>query len=161
MEAIFILVCIGLAFWVFAGIAEKLDQANKYVELKSRYGDIENAGRALEVKKAEDARKTADFIALIEKRTAALAELHREKTVGFPWMANAYDEFSKLIDEKYAAEISSKRYGKRAAPSSGEKVREAGKLRRVAEKEARVLRYQILFYENLPRSNRASTGRSP
>ncbi len=156
MEGFFGLILLGIIFFGIPWLLVKLDHASKYIELKNRYGEIDKAeavlqAREITISKQQQAvqTKTQEAELKIARQQQAIECLQKEKATGFPWLAKAYDEFYELVDEKYAEEISSKRHGKRAAPASGEKVREANQSRRVAEKEARVLRYQLLFYENL------------
>lgn len=115
----------------------------------NRIGSIEQAERQA-VEKIAVLKLEADAkLVEVSKKSAALGALASEKTKGFPWLAAAYDEYSQLIDSKYADVIASGRYKQRAAPSAAEKIREASLLRRVAEKESRLLKYQIKFYEAL------------
>lgn len=149
MEAIFLLIGIPAGIWLIAKVIVSIDEAAKYRDLVVRFGTIEQAEKQLQQKSANLQNEVETRLLEVSKKFAALETLAIEKTKGFPWLADAYDDYCNLIDSKYAVEISSKRYKKRAAPSSGEKVKEASALRRVAEREARILRYQLKFYEAL------------
>jgi len=82
----------------------------------------------------------------LNQREQALVTMAREKTAGFPWFANAYADFLHLQDLQVAEEMVNK---SRPAYSSAEKVKEAAKRRREAEKIAKIFKYQIEYYESL------------
>ncbi len=82
----------------------------------------------------------------VQERTDAIEQLSREKSAGFPWLANAYAEFYHLLDLKKASSLERK---KRPAPRAAEAVREIAHQRRVAEKLQRIYRSQLEYYESL------------
>lgn len=143
MGAIFLLIGIPAGIWLIAKVIVSIDEAAKYRDLVVRFGAIEQAEKQLQQKSANLQNEVETKLLEVSKKFAAHETLAMEKTKGFPWLANAYDDYCNLIDSKYAAEVLSKRYKKRAAPSLGEKVKEASALRRLAEREARILRYQL------------------
>lgn len=149
MESILLLIGIPTGIWLIAKMVVALNEAAKYRDLVTSFGTIEQAEKQLQQKSANLQKEVETKSLEVSKKFAALEALSKEKTKGFPWLAEAYDDYCNLVDSNYAAEISSKRYKKRAAPSSGEKVKEASNLRRIAEKEARILSYQLKFYETL------------
>jgi Restriction endonuclease len=120
-----------------------------YHRIIERIGTIEQAEQRSKSQIASLQDDVDTKLLEVSRKAVALDMLAKEKTKGFPWLAEAYDDYCKLIDLNYAAIISSNRYKQRAAPSSAEKVKEASALRRIAEKEARILRYQLKFYESL------------
>lgn len=73
-------------------------------------------------------------------------QMAKERQVGFPWLANAYDDFFKLQDKNL---IDFLKYKKQPAIKAGEVVSEYSKIKRKAEKEARVYKKIIEFYESV------------
>lgn len=73
-------------------------------------------------------------------------KMARERQIGFPWLANAYDELFKLKDKEAYSFLKNKNH---PAFSSAEFLKEQSSLRRKAEKEARILRYIIDYYESV------------
>jgi len=82
----------------------------------------------------------------LRAREQAIQQLAKEKTLGFPWLAEAYEEFLTLQDELLNDLLRSK---DRPAPKAAEAIREARSLRRLAEKKAKVFEYVLRYYEAL------------
>jgi len=75
-----------------------------------------------------------------------LKQLAKERQIGFPTLAKAYDDFFALQDKQI---IDFLKYKDKPAIKAGEIVAEYGRLRRKAEKENKILRYIIDNYESL------------
>ncbi len=75
-----------------------------------------------------------------------IKQLAKERQVGFPTLAKAYEDFFKLQDKNLIDFLSQK---DRPAIKAGEIVSEYAKLRRQSEKENKILRGIIDNYENL------------
>ena len=69
-----------------------------------------------------------------------------EKTQGFPWLANAIADYFLLKSNKLSGYLIHKKH---PAYKSAEKVREEAKKRRLAEKQFRITKYLLEYYENL------------
>ena len=82
----------------------------------------------------------------LAEREMALSRLVTQKTTGFPWLAEAYDDFLRLQDGQVAQILRTKR---RPAPKAAETLREISTLRRSAEKKAKVFEYVLRYYEDL------------
>jgi hypothetical protein len=75
-----------------------------------------------------------------------LEELAKQKSQGFPWLAEAYAEYFYLVDLKMARYLG---YKKHPARKSAEVVKMIAAQRRIAEKLHRILKYKLEYYENL------------
>jgi hypothetical protein len=82
----------------------------------------------------------------LRERQEALEQLAREKTDGFPWLAQAYSEFLRLQDKKKESSLRTKT---RPAMKAADANREASRAKRAAEKKAKVLEYVLRYYEAL------------
>jgi len=82
----------------------------------------------------------------LQEDKEGLERLVAEKTEGFPWLADAYADYIKLVDMQRARYLEAK---KRPALKAAEQVREIARERRKSEKAYRVLKYRINYYENL------------
>lgn len=82
----------------------------------------------------------------VQRDKKVLAQLAAEKSLGFPWLATAYADYFALLDQKRAQALSGK---KRPARKAAEVVREIKKEKREVEKNWRVLRYRLLYYEKM------------
>jgi len=82
----------------------------------------------------------------LDAREEAIHRLATEKTDGFPWLADAYNEFLGWQDDLLADILRVKR---REAPKASEAVRGISSARRLTERRAKVLEYKLRYYESL------------
>lgn len=82
----------------------------------------------------------------LDAREEAIHQLVREKTTGFPWLAEAYDEFLRWQDDLTLDLLRAK---DRPAPQAADAVREMSGARRRGEKRAKILEYKLNYYESL------------
>jgi len=134
---IFVGILIALWFlgWLLSRLSDLRDKAKKYVELKARVGNL-----AIYKGKLDSEAQT------LQVRKVVLERLLKEKTQGFPWLAQAYADYIHLEDLKEADYLQRKSH---PAPVAAERVREIAGRRRVAEKLYRMLKYQLEYYENI------------
>jgi len=101
-------------------------------------------------RKHEELEQTRQELVEAENRLSnerdAIAQLAKEKTEGFPWLAQAYSDYLYYQDFMKAEDLALKPH---PAPKAAEELREVARKRRVAEKLYRVLRYQVQYYESL------------
>lgn len=120
---------------VYSWFSTLRDNAGKYEELKPKLDILDQREHALNTRAS-----------YLDKREKDILALSKQKAVGFPWLAEAYAEYFYLEEMKLAHALETK---SRPAYSAAEKVREAGKRRRDAERIARIFKYQIAYYESL------------
>ncbi len=92
-------------------------------------------------------RRTRDVEAMertVKERAEAIEALAREKAIGFPWLARAYDEFLELQDRATVADLRNKAH---PAQKAADQLGEMARLRRSAERKAKILEYQLRYYE--------------
>lgn len=134
-----ILASIIAGFFAIGWLISLIRDARRYRELKPRLDAVETAERELEVREQEWVRK-------VESDRHAIQQLATEKSVGFPWLAEAYADYFHLNDLREASRLESKKH---PAYKAADTVRDIAAKRRVAEKLQRVLKYQINYYEKL------------
>jgi hypothetical protein len=122
---------ICLIVWLNNRLSNLREKAKKYVELQAKLGSL-----------AQFESKQAELRACEE----AIENLVKEKTEGFPWLAEAYADYLRLQDLKKADYLQRKSH---PALKAAEQVREVASQRRDAEKLYRVLKYKLEYYENL------------
>ena len=83
---------------------------------------------------------------LFKPQRQHLERLARQKSRGFPWLAEAYSEYFYLCDLEIASHLDTKKH---PAHKSAEVVREVAAQRRIAERLYRVLKYKLEYYERL------------
>jgi hypothetical protein len=82
----------------------------------------------------------------LEEQEKGVIQLARERQIGFPWLAKAYEEFFNLQDKSI---IDFLQYKKHPAVSASMIVKEQSRLRREAEKEKKIAQYLVEYYENI------------
>lgn len=82
----------------------------------------------------------------LEEQKHGVIQLAKERQVGFPWLAKAYSDFFELQDKNI---IDFLYYKKHSAVSASVIVKEQSRLRREAQKEAKIAKYLVEYYENI------------
>lgn len=101
-----------------------------------------------------EARKTFDelFVELQRQNSIVInneqivKQLAKERQIGFPILAKAYEDFFKLQDKNLIDFLSQK---DKPAIRASEIIAECARLRRKTEKENKVLKYIIEYYESI------------
>lgn len=88
----------------------------------------------------------ANLDLLVRRQKQEITELAKQKSQGFPWLAQAYADYFYLNDLLHADYLDFKIH---PATQSAEHIREIAKKRRIAEKLLRVYKYQMEYYEAL------------
>ena len=86
------------------------------------------------------------FEQLKKKGKEAVIEMAKERQLGFPWLAKAYDEYFSLQEKEIVEYLKHK---KRPAISASEVVRKQSKLRRQAETDKKIAQYLVDYYETI------------
>jgi hypothetical protein len=84
--------------------------------------------------------------AKLEEAEKMVIQMAKERQVGFPCLAQAYEDFFELQDRNL---IDFLKYKKQPAISSSEIVKEYSKLKRKAEKESRIYKNIVDYYESI------------
>jgi len=130
-----IIAAISFISWIF----KNWNKAKKYNVLKPRLDNLEAEEFSLRNKQKEWEQK-------VQSDIEAINTLAKEKSQGFPWLAQAYADYFHLQDLKRASYLE---YKSHPARKAAEHIREIASERRIAEKLHRILRYQLEYYENL------------
>jgi len=83
---------------------------------------------------------------MLKKREEDVAKIAKERQVGFPWLAKAYEEFFQLQDRNIVDFL---RFKNHPAISASEIVKEQSRLRREAVKDRKIAEYLVEYYENI------------
>jgi len=131
------LIIIGIvASFIFIGwVAEMIDKVRKYEELKPRLDKLDEYKERLNQQKER-----------ITQQRREIEQFTKEKSEGFPWLAKAYADYFYL---KNLEEAECLQYKSHPAPKSAERVRKIARDRREVEKQFRVAKYLLQYYENL------------
>ncbi|NOU36619.1 MAG: hypothetical protein HOO88_07600 [Kiritimatiellaceae bacterium] len=157
MEGILVIIGIGAVIALISWINSVVEKGRRYDTLKPRLDNLDRAEREFSIKTTQTEQKLAawmkqteqsfsDRTKQLDNREQGVLALSNQKAIGFPWLANAYADFFHLEEMKLARALETKKH---PAFTAAEKVRESALRRREAERVARILKYQIEFYENL------------
>lgn len=117
---------------IISQISNAFDEAKLYNELKPQLDNLKNAKDKFEKEKKE----TYDNI---EKIT-------RQRSMGFPWLAEAYADYFALQDGKVENYLRHKRH---PAHSSAEVVRQVKEEKRELVKKNKIVEYKLHYLEKL------------
>jgi Restriction endonuclease. len=107
--------------------------------LKEVKDNIEKEGKDFESYKFQTLKQ-------LEKDGEAVTEMAKERKLGFPWLAKAYDEYFALQEKEVVEYLKHKKH---PAISASEVIREQSKLRRQAEIDKKIAQYIIEYYETI------------
>lgn len=107
--------------------------------LEEAKDNIEKEGKNFESYKSQTLKQ-------LEKDREAVIKMAKERQLGFPWLAKAYDEYFALQEEETVEYLKHKNH---PAISASEVIREQSKLRRQAEIDKKIAQYLIEYYENI------------
>ncbi|MFH1694518.1 MAG: restriction endonuclease [Patescibacteria group bacterium] len=82
----------------------------------------------------------------IEANKALVKQMVKERQIGFPVLAKAYEDFFELQDREL---VDFFEYKNRPALKTAEIVKEYGRLRREAIREKKIYQYLVEYYENI------------
>lgn len=142
MEGLLLVGGIIAAFFVIGWALDTRADAQKYQALKPELDNLKDLERKLS-KTSEELEAAREKL---KQDRDAIQILYKEKSWGFPWLANAYADYFELQDRVAAHSLERKQ---RPAMKAAQTVREIARERRRAEKKLRVFRYRIEYYENL------------
>jgi DUF2075 family protein len=104
-------------------------------ELLNLLADFKNASKSFD-----------ESFQRLEEQEKGINQLAKERQIGFPWLARAYEEFFKLQDRSIVDFL---QYKKHSAVSASLIVKEQSRLRREAEREKKTAQYLVEYYEHI------------
>src|SRR3989344_611708 len=104
-------------------------------ELLNLLADFKNASKSFD-----------ESFRCLEEQEKGINQLAKERQIGFPWLAKAYEEFFKLQDRSIVDFL---QYKKHSAVSASLIVKEQSRLRREAEREKKTAQYLVEYYEHI------------
>lgn len=139
MEIIFFLVGLWIVISIVSYISETISNARKYVELKPEVDNLRSAKQEHEIKIKRDNEE-------ISKRREDILKIAKQKSMGFPWLAEAYADYLALKDELIADYLINK---KNPAYKAAENVRIIKNEKKELVRENKIIRYKISYYESM------------
>ena len=147
---IFVIMGIAIIWGITSWIIETISNSKKYLELKPKLDNVENSIKEHESKVEKDREdwklKAKRWNEKIEKDKKEVEKIAKQKSMGFPWLAEAYADYFALKDgevEKYL------KYKKHPAYTAAENVKIIKNEKRELTKANKVISYKINYFEKL------------
>lgn len=118
---------------------KKKELEDLFLTIKKEKAYFENAAK-------QERQELNEKIAWNKKLEEGVNQMAKERQIGFPWLAKAYDELFHLKNYNIANFLKNKKH---PAVSAAEIVKEQSLLRRQAEKEKRIAQYLVEYYESI------------
>jgi len=141
-----LLLIIGLiiALIIFINWVKDLhDNSKKYLELKPKLDNLEDSIASHE-KQVEKDKKDIDEQA--KKERIDINKIEKQKSMGFPWLAEVFADYHSLIDAQKEDYLT---YKSHPAHSAAKVVSEIKKEKRALIKSNKIVNYKINYYEKL------------
>lgn len=149
MEIFYIIAFLVLVYsisWVFSTISN----SKKYLLLKPKLDLLEQEQAEFELKISAENEKLAKRELILEQTTESvksdLERLKKQKTMGFPWLAEAYVEYFALRDLKREKYLETKKH---PALTAAQTVREIKQEKKTLLKENKVISYKLNYLEKI------------
>lgn len=147
---IFVIIGLWISWSIFSWIREAFDNSKKYLELKPELDSLNKQKEDFERKKQKE---EADMALESQKITQAkdnakkdLERIAKQKSMGFPWLAEAYAEYFTLRDLRREDYLLKKNH---PALTAAETVREIRQEKRQLLKENKITTYRLTYFEKL------------
>jgi FtsZ-binding cell division protein ZapB len=140
MEGWLILIGITALITFLAWLIDTFNKAKKYEELKPELDNLDRYKEELESREAELKKEQKKWKEKVQSDTKAINTLAKEKSLGFPWLAQAYADYFYLQKLKEADHLERKSH---PAPVAAAKVREIARERRIIEKNYALLKESL------------------
>jgi DUF2075 family protein len=139
MEWILIGIGVFVVIRVIVWVTDSVRKARLYDQRKPRLDKLDRL-------EADFKQEQANWTKKVQEDKQAIETLAKEKSLGFPWLAQAYADYFHLQDIETASYLEHKSH---PATKAAETLRQIAAERRDAEKLVRVLKYQLEYYETL------------
>ncbi len=149
---LWILLIIGIAvIWaIISWIIKTISNSKKYLELEPKLDNLENSIKEHESKVDKDReewkRRVEKWNEKVKKDKQEIHKIAKQKSMGFPWLAEAYADYFALKDgeiEKYL------KHKKHPAYTAAENVKTIKNEKRKLVKEIKIISYKINYFEKL------------
>ncbi len=151
-DYLWILIIIGIVVvWVIISwIIKTISNSEKYLELKPKLDNLENSIKEHESKVEKDNdelnRRIKKWDEKVVNDKQEINKIAKQKSMGFPWLAEAYADYFALKDGKIERYL---KYKKHPAHTAAENVKIIKKEKRELVKESKIISYKINYFEKL------------
>ncbi|MDD5644273.1 MAG: restriction endonuclease [bacterium] len=147
---ILVVVSVFVLWSIISWIITTLSNSKKYIELKPKLDNLENSIREHETQVKKDKEELVLKIKLwneqVQKDKDEIQKIANQKSMGFPWLAEAYAEYFSLKDLKREEYL---KYKKHPAYTTAETVKEIKNEKRALVQQNKIIKYKINYFEKL------------
>lgn len=138
---IWFLVIGGIIFFfiAFQKVSELQINAKKYIVLKPELDSLKR-------NKAEFKLRSEEWNEKVKEDKLAIEKMAKQKSMGFPWLAEAYADYFALKDENLERYLTFKSHPAYSAAQAVKKIKEEKK---VLVEENKIIKYKINYLEKL------------
>lgn len=147
---IFIIIGIAVIWGIISWIIATISNSKKYLELKPKLDTLENSIKEHKSKVEKDTDELNQRIKKWDEKVIndkqEIKKIAKQKSMGFPWLAEAYADYFALKDgeiEKYL------KHKKHPAYTAAENVKIIKSEKRELVKKSRIISYKINYFEKL------------
>jgi hypothetical protein len=151
-DSLWIFIIIGLAvIWgIISWIVATISNSKKYLELKPKLDNLENSIKEHEFKVEKDKDELNQRIKKWDEKIIndrqEIEKIAKQKSMGFPWLAEAYADYFVLKDGEIEEYL---KYKKHPAYTAAENVKIIKNEKRELVKESKIINYKINYFEKL------------
>jgi len=147
---IIIIIGIAIIWGIISWIIETIQNSKKYVELKPKLDNLERSISEHEAKVEQDRKewkvKVERWNSKIEKDKAEIEKIAKQKSMGFPWLAEAYADYFALKERELSTYLRTKSHPAHRSADIVEDIRNENKKLRT---KYTTIKYRINYLENL------------
>ncbi len=145
-----IIIGITVIWGIVSWIINTVSNSKKYLELKPKLDNLESSIKEHESKVGKDRAvwllKAEKWNEKIKNDKEEVQKIAKQKSMGFPWLAEAYAEYFSLKDLQMEKYLENKKH---PAYTTAEIVRNIKNEKRELVKENKVVKYKITYFEKL------------
>jgi len=150
MELILIIIGIVILWVIISWIRETISNSKKYLELKPKLDNLEYSIKKHESKVEKDRDewklRVKKWNEKIKNDKNEVEKIAKQKSMGFPWLAEAYADYFSLKDEELEKYLKHKKH---PAYTAAESVRIIKNEKRELVKANKIISYKINYFEKL------------
>lgn len=147
---IFIIIGISILWGIVSWIVKTVSNSKKYLELKPKLDNLENSIKEHEMKVEKDRKdwksKVDWWSQKVQRDKENLKKIAKQKSMGFPWLAEAYADYFALRDGKIEEYL---KYKKHPAYTAAENVKIIKNEKRELVKKNKIISYKINYFVKL------------
>lgn len=149
---VFVAILVGIVFFLnfISWASNIIEDSKRYRKLKLQLDNLESAKEEHRLKVENDKRdwvlRAKEWNLKIKRDKEEIEKIAKQKSMGFPWLAEAFAEYFSLKDGRFEKFLKTK---KRPAYSSAEIVREVKLEKKELRKENKILSYRLNYFLKL------------